>query len=166
MRRVLACLALAVAVAGCGGGSDGELEAAQQRIAQLEAELEAISEQVTTLAPTTTTKAPVTTTRAPVTTTTAPKLSATCEVTDVSDITGRVLFEVSITNTLSDRATFAAGVDVYRSGEWIESTQVAVTEVPPGATKKKDGAVGDLDLAVKSDLPELSCEAFDVRTMG
>jgi hypothetical protein len=60
MRQMAACLVLAVALTGCGGDSQAEREALQDRIDELEA---------TTIAPTT---APPTTTTAPTTTTLPP----------------------------------------------------------------------------------------------
>jgi len=83
MKRVMACLVLTVsvaAVAGCGDSSADELEATQQRVAELEAELElqATQQRVAELeeelqqaqesAAATTTAAPVTTTDSPTTT--------------------------------------------------------------------------------------------------
>ncbi len=87
MKRFLLCLSVAVAAAGCGGDSSDELEAALERIEELEAaqqdDAETPSTQPTTtsLAATssTTTAPPATTTASPATTTSPPTTVPICD---------------------------------------------------------------------------------------
>ena len=156
MKRILACLVLAVAVAGCGGGvSSDEHDAALQRIAELEAELE----QASTVAPTTTKAPATTTTEAPATTTTeAPFSDAECKITKVES--DWVYWEVTFVNSKATRTKFTAEVDFLNNGEWVGSEWHISDETPPGQRVVVDSLenIGASTLA-----GPLTCEIYEIR---
>ena len=149
MKRAVACVVLAVAVTGCGGSSD-ENDAALQRMAELEAELEAQSEQTTTLAPMTM--------KAPATTMTVSGPIVQCRVYNV--LQTRAYWEASIVNVSDVRTKYRIYVDVYYDGdEWIGSGDNITDETPPGQraiarypnSTNRDGP---------GDLEKYSCEVY------
>lgn len=157
MKRILACLVLAVAVAGCG--SD-ELDAAQQRIEELEAELAATT---TTLPATTTTRPATTTTRPATTTTVVPGSSAgsePCEVVRTSVTSGQVAvyWEVSFQNLLNTRSDYFVEVDIFRDGRWIQSGQTYTGNTPAGETATADSLI--IDKISNGYDVEYTCEVF------
>ena len=117
MRRVAAFLATAIVLTGCGGdSSSGELEAAQQQIAELEAELAQAEE-------------PAETTTSSAATTTAPTTTTQRATEDLEEllIAFRVLFD-SETYPWTDSEIASAADEVCRqgrNGDWDSASDAS-----------------------------------------
>lgn len=162
---LVASLAISLAV-GCSSTSDAEvssseIEVLEARIEELEdlnselaaenSQLKAASEPATT----TTTEAP-----GPV----YDDFSPTCTI-DRIDSTGYVWAEISITNAFDERSTFNTTLDLFDSGNWVDSGSDYVTDVPAGRTGTSETFFYNYKDGRGRSLADFSCEVaeFDYR---